>query len=100
MGRLKESGLVDYDDYRPAGYSYFLRGKSNIVRDRNACIVGDSVGLATHDMCEGIGPAVRSGLLAANSIVSGAEYTVDEISRFSGSGWASRLLGRKFAGAQ
>lgn len=99
-GRLKKSGLVDYDDYHPAGYSYFLRGKSDIVCDRDAYIVGDSVGLATHDMCEGIGPAVKSGLLAANSIVSGAEYSLDGISRFSGSGWASQLLARKFAGAQ
>ena len=98
--KLKRSGLVDYDDYRPAGYSYFLRGSGDIVSDRNAYIVGDSVGLATHDMCEGIGPAIRSGLLAANAIVSGAEYSLDAIGRFSGSGWASRLLGRRFAGAQ
>ncbi len=98
--RLKKSGLVDYDDYDPAGYSYFLRGNGGIVSDRNAYIVGDSAGLATQDMCEGIGPAVKSGLLAANAIVSGSDYSLDAISSLSGGGWASRLLARRFAGTQ
>jgi flavin-dependent dehydrogenase len=50
-------------------------------------------------MCEGIGPAVRSGLLAAQSITNGAHYSLEEISKFSGSGFASKLLERKFVGA-
>lgn len=100
VGRLRKSGLVDYDQYRPSGYSYFLRGADGVVSDQNAFIVGDSAGLATQDMCEGIGPAVRSGLLAAGSIVSGADYSLGEIDRLSGSGWPSRLLARKFAGPQ
>jgi flavin-dependent dehydrogenase len=50
-------------------------------------------------MCEGIGPAVKSGLLAADSIVSGRDYSLTDINKFSGGGFASRLLERKFAGA-
>jgi len=99
VDKLRKSGLVHSDDYRPTGYSYFLRGDVDVVSDRNAFIVGDSVGLATRDMCEGIGPAIKSGLLAARAIASGEEYSVARIDKFSGGGIASRLLERKFAGA-
>jgi len=96
--KLKRRGLVDYDGYNPSGYSYYVRGNVDAVSDANAYIVGDAVGLATRDMCEGIGPAVRSGLLAARSIVSGEPYSLDGIGRLSGPGFASRLLERQFVG--
>ena len=96
--RLRKLGLVDYDDYQPKGYSYFLRDNPASVRNDNAYIVGDAVALATRDMCEGIGPAVRSGILAAGSIVDGADYSVAGIGKFSGGGPVSRLLERQFAG--
>ena len=94
--KLQRRGLVGYDDYRPTGYSYYLRGNADVVSEDGAYIVGDAVGLATRDMCEGIGPAVESGLLAARSIVTGADYSVDSIDKFSGSGVASKMLERKF----
>jgi flavin-dependent dehydrogenase len=53
------------------------------VRIANAFIVGDSIGLATRDMCEGTGPAIRSGLLAADAISQGTEYSIDAIGRYS-----------------
>ena len=65
-----------------------------------AYIVGDSVGLATRDMCEGIGPAVKSGLLAARAITTGADYSLAGINKVTGSGFASKLLERKFVAAQ
>jgi flavin-dependent dehydrogenase len=99
VDRLEKRGLVRYDRFEPKGYSYYLRGNVDVVCDDNAYIVGDSVGLATRDMCEGIGPAVKSGLLAADSIVSGRDYSLTDINKFSGGGFASRLLERKFAGA-
>ena len=68
--------------------------------DRNAYLVGDAVGLATRDMCEGIGPAVRSSLLAAQSIVTGEPYSLAGISELSGDSFVSRLLERQFAGHQ
>ena len=97
--RLKKLGLVDYDDYRPKGYSYFLRGDVATVKHGNAYIVGDAAGLATRDMCEGIGPAVQSGLRAARSIVKGEAYSLTDIGTLSGSTFVSRYLERKFAGA-
>lgn len=100
VDKLQRRGLVRYDQYHPTGYSYFLRGNVNGVSDRNAYIVGDSVGLATRDMCEGIGPAVKSGLLAARAIATGADYSLAGINKYSGGGFASKLLERKFAGAR
>ena len=96
--RLRELGLVDFDDYHPSGYSYYLRGSGGAVSNGNAYLVGDAAGLATVDMCEGIGPAIKSGLLVAEAIVTGADYSLDGISRYSGSGFASAMLERKFAG--
>ncbi len=96
--KLKKLGLVSYEHYDPKGYSYYLRGNVDVVRDGNAFIVGDAVGLATRDMCEGIGPAVRSGLLAAGAITSDTEYSLQDIARYSGGGLGSKWLERKFAG--
>jgi flavin-dependent dehydrogenase len=44
-------------------------------------------------MAEGIGPAVRSGLNAAEAILHGKEYRLDDVTGASlGGGLASRLL--------
>ena len=94
--RLDELGLVRYDDYQPRGYSYYLRGNVDAVRAGNAFLVGDAIGLATHDLCEGIGPAIRSGLLAAEAISSGANYSLAEVGALTSGNLLSKLLARKF----
>ena len=96
VDRLRAQNLVRYDDYAPKGYSYYIRGDGGGVRDGNAFLVGDAAGLATRDLCEGIGPAIRSGLRAARAIVEDAEYTLDDIEYLSGGGFASRLLEKRF----
>jgi flavin-dependent dehydrogenase len=95
--KLERHGLVRSQRFRPTGYSYYLRGNVDLVRQGNAFITGDAVGLATRDMCEGIGPAIESGLLAAAAIVSGNDYSLSGIARLSGDTFASRVLERKFA---
>ena len=99
VAKLQKRGLVSYSDYKPRGYSYFLRDRVDAVSNDNAYIVGDAVGLATRDMCEGIGPAIRSGLLAAQAITEGSEYSLTIVNSLSGSGWPSRWLERRFTGA-
>jgi len=85
--------LVRGAQLEPAGYSYYLRGPVDVVRSGNAFITGDAAGLATRDMCEGIGPAVRSGRRAAESILDGVEYRLDDVTGASlGGGIATRLL--------
>ncbi|MFV2091060.1 MAG: NAD(P)/FAD-dependent oxidoreductase, partial [Pseudomonadales bacterium] len=72
-------GLLEEDPGDPGGYSYFLRSKSPQGRIGNAFVVGDAAGLATRDMCEGIGPAVQSGLMAARTIMGCSTFDLSRI---------------------
>jgi flavin-dependent dehydrogenase len=87
VDKLDRLGLVRGHVYRPRGYAYYLRpadwrARPEVRRD-NALIAGDAVGLATLDMGEGIGPAVRSGLLAAEAILHDTDYDLRAIPRLS-----------------
>jgi menaquinone-9 beta-reductase len=81
--RLGRAGLVRRRAYEPSVHSYYLRHRLGAVRIGNAFIAGDAAGLATLDMGEGIGPAVRSGVLAADAIARGGEYSLDGVPKFS-----------------
>jgi len=80
---LARGGLVKGYAFKPRGHSYYLRDAVQSMRIGNAFIVGDAAGLASHDLCEGIGPAVRSALLAAEAIATGQEPTLESVSVFS-----------------
>ena len=97
--KLADMGLVRDFDYQPTGFSYYLRGDVDTVRLGNAYLIGDAAGLATRDLCEGIGPAVRSGHRAADSILHDNPYRLDDLDAFSSDHALVRaLLGRAFAG--
>jgi flavin-dependent dehydrogenase len=69
--RLLSLELIDRPPAPPHGYSYYLRSVPAMLEEApGAYVVGDAAGLATRDMCEGIGPAVRSGLEAARKILA------------------------------
>lgn len=91
--KLSDVGLVTDVELDPSGYSYYLRGSVDTVRNDNAFIIGDAVGLASVDMGEGIGPAVRSAVLAADAIVENADYRLHQLERYSIPGIGGRLLG-------
>jgi flavin-dependent dehydrogenase len=76
---MLEARLAPGAQYEPTGYSYYLRGKVAVVRRDNAFITGDAAGLATRDLGEGIGPAVRSGLRAAQAILEGTAYDLNDV---------------------
>jgi flavin-dependent dehydrogenase len=80
---LRVGGLVNTGEWQAGGYSYYLRDKTDVVRIENSFLVGDAAGLATRDMCEGIAPAVRSGILAARAIARGEPYTLASVSPYS-----------------
>ena len=85
--------LAPDSQYHPDGYSYYVRGRVDVARTGNAFITGDAAGLATRDMCEGIGPAIRSGQRAARSILGNTPYDLSEVTGASlGGGLASRAL--------
>jgi menaquinone-9 beta-reductase len=78
-----ESHLTPGAQFDPSGYSYYLRGRVDVVRRDNAFITGDAAGLASRDLGEGIGPAIRSGLRAAQTILEGAPYELDDVTGLS-----------------
>jgi menaquinone-9 beta-reductase len=91
--RILERTLAPGARYEPTGYSYYLRGRVEVVRRDNAFITGDAAGLATRDMAEGIGPAIRSGIRAAESILNGTPYRLGDVTGASlGGGWISKAL--------
>jgi flavin-dependent dehydrogenase len=81
--KLDNLGLVRGHDYKPSGHSYYLRHRLPEVRRGNAFVVGDAAGLATLDMGEGISPAIKSGLMAADAIIHGRDYSLASIPRYS-----------------
>ncbi|MFQ5642777.1 MAG: NAD(P)/FAD-dependent oxidoreductase [Thiogranum sp.] len=81
--KLERKKLVQGHTYTQKGYSYYVRGKQQVCCIDNAFITGDAAGLATRDMAEGIGPAVRSGLLAAAAIAQGTPCNFSSIGRKS-----------------
>src|SRR5579863_3569610 len=87
-------GLAHGAQFDPGGFSYYLRGRVDVVRRDNAFITGDAAGLASRDLGEGIGPAIRSGLRAAETILTGAPYQLDDVTGMSVSSIARSMLTR------
>src|SRR5262249_10950121 len=74
---LVADGLIDAAtaaDLRETGHPYFLFTRDGEVRRDNCFLIGDSAGLASVDLGEGIGPAVESGLMAAREILGTGTY--------------------------
>ena len=85
-------GLPD----RWPGHAYLSRGASRRVRVADgALLIGDAAGLARERSGEGIGPAVVSGLLAAQVILQAhGDYNRDRLSRYCD------LLDERFGGSE
>ena len=81
--RLGRLGMIDDRPLTAAGYSYFLRERSGPWQNGNAFLVGDAAGMATRDLGEGIGPAIRSGIAVAEGILHGQPAMLDDISPLS-----------------
>ena len=81
--KLETSGLIRDHTFKPSGHSYYTRTKIPEVQIGHAYIIGDAIGLATLDMGEGISPAIKSGLMAADSILHNTQYSVASIPRYS-----------------
>lgn len=81
--QLGDKGMVRNHAWEAGGYTYYCRPPAETVRLGNAFLCGDAAGLATRDMFEGIGPAVRSGLRAAEAITKGIAYDLEDVSPYS-----------------
>ena len=80
---LESLSLVRRRLYAPKGHVYYLRRGTPQMRRDNSFVIGDAAGLATADMGEGIGPAVRSGLVVADAIADGGYPDAGKIPRWS-----------------
>lgn len=80
---LQRRSLVQNHRFAPRGYVYYLRNGAGSAQMQNALIIGDAAGLATADMGEGIGPAVRSGILAADAITSCKPFSLRPVKKRS-----------------
>ena len=80
------------------GYNYLIRSEDPVMQKGNVMIIGDAAGLATPDMGEGIGPALESGLLAADAIATGRPLTARPIRKnsFNHLKVAGQILWRSF----
>ena len=81
-------------DLQETGHPYFLYTGAGEVKRDNCFLIGDSAGLASVDLGEGIGPAVESGLLAAQEILGTGEYRKQAITALSLGGVMRRLMRR------
>ena len=81
--KLHALSLIGDRTFEPKGYTYYLRQRPSAVRDGNCYAIGDSAGLATRDMGEGIGPAIESGILAADSIAKRTDFSLKSIPTYS-----------------
>lgn len=68
---------------KPASHGYYLFSPQGEVRTDNCFLIGDSAGLASVDLGEGIAPAVESGVMVANEILGQGEYAKDRVSQFT-----------------
>jgi menaquinone-9 beta-reductase len=89
-----EGSLAPGARYDPSGYSYYLRGRVDVVRRGNAFIAGDAAGLASRDLGEGIGPALRSGQRAARAIIAGEPYELNDVTGLSVTSIARSMFDR------
>jgi len=74
--------LVSPRKFSPRGYPYYLKNPGEFHHE-GVYLTGDAAGLASTDMGEGIGPAIQSGIQAAESISHGSPYVPAKINRWS-----------------
>jgi flavin-dependent dehydrogenase len=83
---LIKRGLLDEQtaqQLKTQGYAYYLFSNGGEVKKNNCFLIGDSAGLATIDLGEGISPSIESGLLAAEEILGQSQYSKTAISSIS-----------------
>ncbi len=88
---LERCSLVKNYHSNARGYVYYTRNRGDAVQGECVFLIGDAAGLATKDMGEGIGPAVKSGILAAEAIITGNPFSLKTVKKYSFS-WHQRLL--------
>ena len=83
INKLERLNIVKNYAFKPSGYLYYIRDRVDRCKIGNAYIIGDAAGLATKDIGEGIGPAVESGMIAADSIINHTKFSLHAVTQRS-----------------
>jgi flavin-dependent dehydrogenase len=84
---LERLDLVRHHSFAERGYVYYVRNDVDVLQGEGLYLIGDAAGLATLDMGEGIGPAVHSGVLAANAVAAGKPLSLRSVKKYSFARW-------------
>ena len=85
------------DGLKEGGHPYFLYTHDSEVKRGTCYLIGDSAGLASVDLGEGLGPGIESGIMAAREILGEGTYDKTAVTKYSLGGLAG-WLARKTAG--
>ncbi|MBF0278587.1 MAG: NAD(P)/FAD-dependent oxidoreductase [SAR324 cluster bacterium] len=86
LADLVEIKLLDAsvkEQIKDKGHPYYLFSYEGEFKKDQCFLIGDSAGLASIDLGEGIGPSIESGMLAAEEISGLGVYLKENTSRFS-----------------
>lgn len=83
LQELERRSLVKNYSFHARGYVYYTRNRRDVVQDDGVFLIGDAAGLSTKDLGEGIGPAVKSGILATDAIITGKPLSVRMVKKYS-----------------
>ena len=92
---LVKEGRLDAETaegIKAKGHPYFLLTDIGSVKQDGCYLIGDSAGLASADLGEGIGPAVESGLMAAREIMGQGTWDKAKVTPYSFSGVIRTIL--------
>jgi flavin-dependent dehydrogenase len=92
--RQKRLDAMTAADLQETGHPYFIFTARGEVKRDTCFLIGDSAGLASVDLGEGIGPAVESALMVAQEILGTGTYRKEAVSLSSLTGPAGWLLRR------
>jgi len=81
--KLVQLSLIKQVPHDPKGHNYYLFHKNHACRRDNLFIIGDAAGLSTLDMGEGIHAAIKSGIMAAETIANNKQFTPQGLRKFS-----------------
>lgn len=99
LADLRRDGLLDEDTvegFRAHGHPYYIAGKAPPPKAENVWLAGDSAGLASVDLGEGIGPAIESGQMVAAEITGTGRLDAGRLTRFSTSGMVRKFAAKAF----
>ena len=77
-----------------SGHPYYLYSDHGEVKQDRCYLIGDSAGLASVDFGEGIGPAIESGIMAAQEILGTGSYKKEAVTQFTSTGLFQKIAKR------